>query len=230
MTKLIDLLDQLKHRRTFGFMDDFDSYTDGERWTEVLANSGTATVGDAAGGILALAASDNTAAANDESYVHSTSALFKFAANKPLLFEAAVQFTEANTDDANILVGLMDGIAAGALANSNAGPKTSYSGMVFYKAGNTSVWSCQTSVGGTQNTTVTSKAAGGAAYQTLTGQWQPISATQAEAAFFIDGLLVARQLFTFTGAVEMQLAVGVKNGGAHGEMLSVDYLAAYQLR
>lgn len=230
MTKLIDLLDQLKHRRTFGFMDDFDSYTDGERWTKVLANSGTAAVGDDASGILKIEASDNTAAADDESYVHTTNALFKFAANKPLLFEAAVQFTEADTDNANILVGLMDGIAAGALADSSAGPKSSYSGMVFFKAAGSNVWSCQTSVGATQSTTVTSKAAGGAVHQTLTGQWQPISATQAEAAFFIDGLLVARQLFTFTGAVEMQLAVGVKNGSAHLETLNVDYLAAYQLR
>ena len=34
MTKLVDLLDQLKHRRTFGFMDDFDSYTSGQRLDE----------------------------------------------------------------------------------------------------------------------------------------------------------------------------------------------------
>ena len=52
MTKLIDLLDQLKHRRTFGFMDDFDSYTDAERWTKVLAGSGTVDVADGPSGIL----------------------------------------------------------------------------------------------------------------------------------------------------------------------------------
>lgn len=230
MTKLIDLLDQLKHRRTFGFMDDFESYTNAQRWTKVLANSGSAGVSDGAAGILAIAASGVSPAANDESYVHTTNALFQFAANKPLLFEAAVQFTEADTNNANILVGVMDGVVAGALANGNAGPKSSYSGMVFFKNGGTTVWSCQTSVGGTQSTTVTSKPAGGVNYQTLTGQWQPISATQAEAAFFIDGLLVARQLFTFTGAVAMQLAAGVKNGGANMESLNVDYLAAYQLR
>ena len=141
-----------------------------------------------------------------------------------------VQFTEANVNEANILVGVMDGVAAGCLADGNAGPKASYSGMVFFKNGGTNVWSCESSVGGTQSTTVTSTPAGGASYHTLTGQWQPINATQAEAAFFIDGLLVARQLFTFTGGVAMQLVAGVKNGSANLETLKVDYLAAYQLR
>jgi hypothetical protein len=230
MTKLIDLLDQLKHRRTFGFMDDFDSYTTAQRWTSVLSHSGSIAVADGVGGILTLAASGGSVAANDESYARTTSALFQFAANKPLLFEAAVQFTEANTNEANILIGLMDGVAAGALADGNAGPKASYSGMVFFKAGGGNVWGCQTSVGASQSTVATSKPAGGAHFQTLTGQWQPISSTQAEAAFFIDGLLVARQLFTFTGAVPMQLCAGVKNGSGILETLNVDYLAAYQLR
>ena len=31
MTKLVDLLDQLKYRRTFGYMDDFDNFATGER-------------------------------------------------------------------------------------------------------------------------------------------------------------------------------------------------------
>src|SRR5437764_12404517 len=129
MTKLIDLLDQLKHRRTFGFMDDFDSYTPAERWTSELSHAGSIAVADGVGGTLTLTASGGSVAANDESYAHTTSALFQFAANKPLLFEAAVQFNEANGNEANILIGLMDGVAAGALADGNAGPKASYSGM-----------------------------------------------------------------------------------------------------
>jgi hypothetical protein len=230
MSKLIDLLDQLKHRRTFGFLDDFDWYISPHRWTSVLSHAGSVAVGDNPAGILTILPSGGSVAANDESYARTTNALFQFAANKPILFEAAVQFTEANTNKANILVGVMDAVAAGAIADSNAGLKASYSGMAFFKQGNSNVWSCQTSVGAVQATTVTSKTAGGAHYQTLTGQWQPINSTQAEAAFFIDGLLVARQLFTFTGGVPMQLVAGMKNGSATLETLNVDYLAGYQLR
>ncbi len=135
MTKLIDLLDQLKHRRTFGFLDDFDWYLSPHRWTSVFSHSGTVTIADAAGGIATIAASGGSVAANDESYVHTSHAVFEFAGDKPILFEAAVQFSEANVDQANILVGLMDSVAAGMLADDNAGPKASYSGMVFFKAG-----------------------------------------------------------------------------------------------
>ncbi len=230
MTKLVDILDQLKHRRTFGLMDDFDSYTSGQRWTSVLANSGTASVGDSAGGILSIVPSGGSPGANDESYTHTTNAIFHLAANKPIVFETVLQFTEANTNEANVIVGLMNGVAAGALVSSNAGPKTNYSGMVFYKAGGSNLWNCQASVGTSQSTLATATTAGGATPQTLTGQWQPISSTQAEGRFFINGLLVAKQLFTYTGAVAMQLMAGVKNGSGSKETLTLDYLAAYQLR
>jgi hypothetical protein len=230
MTKLIDLLDQLKHRRTFGFMDDFDNYVNAQRWTNVVPQGGSVYVQDAVGGVVALVPSGQTIAADDESYARTTTAIFAFAPNKPIVFEASVQFIESNVNKANVAVGLMDSVAAGAMANSNGGPKTSYSGMIFFKAGGNSVWSCQTSVGGSQMTTATSKTAGGLNYQTLTGQWQPISSTQAEGRFFIDGLLVAKQLFTFTGAVPMQLFVGIKNGSVSLEAINVDYLAGYQLR
>jgi len=230
MTKLVDLLDSLKYRRTFGFMDDFDAYSSGGRWTSVLNNSGTATVGDVTGGVLSLTASGGSPALNDESYLRSTNAIFLFNANKPIVFEAAIQFTEANVNNANIIVGLMNGVAAGALVNGSAGPKTSYSGMTFFKQGGTNVWSCQTSLGSSQATLATPTAAGGSSFHTLTGQWQPINTTQAEGRFFIDGLLVANQLFTFTGGVQMQLMAGVKNGSSSKETLLLDYLAGYQLR
>jgi hypothetical protein len=229
MTKLIDLLDQLKHRRTFGFFDDFDYYASGGRWTSVLGGAGAMSVGDNPQGILTITPSGGSPALNDECYVRNTNAVFQFATDQSLVFEALVQFSEANTNKANVLVGLMDSVAAGALVNGSGGPKSSSSALVFYKKGSTNVWACETVGGGTHSLTTTAPA-GGANYQTLTGQWQPISATQAEGRFFIDGLLVAKQLFTYSGAVPMQLCAGVKNGSASMETLNVDYLAGYQLR
>ncbi len=229
MTKLIDLLDQLKHRRTFGFFDDFDIYASGGRWTSVLGSAGAASAGDSPQGILNIVPSGGSPALNDECYMRSTNAVFQFAANQPIVFEALVQFSEANVNKANILVGLMDSVAAGALVNGSGGPKSSSSALVFYKTGGTNVWACQTVCSGAHSLTTTAPA-GGANYQTLTGQWQPITDTQAEGRFFIDGLLVAKQLFPYSGAVPMQLCAGVKNGSASMESLNVDYLAGYQLR
>ncbi len=230
MTKLVDLLDQLKHRRTFGFMDDFDWYLSPHRWTSVVPQGAVTAEAAGVGGILQLNTSGGSPALNDEAYVKSTTAPFSFAANKPLVFEAAIQFSEADANKANIAIGLMDGVAAGSLADASGGPKNSYSGMIFYKQGNHNSWSCQSSVGGAQYTTPTNIVAGLDGYQTLTGQWQPISATQGEARFFIDGVLVAKQLITFTGAQAMHLFAGAKTGSAYGQTLQVDYLAAYQLR
>lgn len=231
MTKLVDLLDQLKYRRTFGYMDDFDYFAAGERWNSAETGSGSAAVGTSIGGVLALTPSTGSPAANDAIYLAATGFVFQFLPNQPIVFEAAVQYLEANVNDANIVVGLSDASDPTAcLQNSNAGPAASYTGMMFFKRGGTNVWGCQTSVGSSQLTTITSTPAGGTTPQTLTGQFEPISATQAEARFFIDGLLVAKQLFTFTTSQMIRPVLGVQNGSAHAELLNIDYAAAYQLR
>ena len=231
MTKLVDLLDQLKYRRTFGYMDDFDYFVSGDRWSSAETGTGSVAVGTSVGGVLAMIPSTGTAAANDAIYLAAHGLVFEFLPNQPIVFEASVQFTEANVNDANVVVGMSDaGDPTTSLRSSNAGPATSYTGMMFFKKGGTNVWACQTSVGSTQLTTVTTTPAGGPNAQTLTGQFEPISSTQAEARFFIDGLLVAKQLFTFTTSQMIRPLLGVQNGSAHGEQLNVDYVAAYQLR
>ena len=231
----------LQTRNQFSITDDFTRDVDSADWVTTLTDTGTASVGDAAGGILALVPSDATVADNDEAYVESANEVFKFAADKPLLFEAKVQFTEANTDDANILVGLMDAVAANALVDDGAGPKSSYSGAVFFKVDGGTVWQAETSNSTTQTTTeltasnannLANKAitAGGAAYQTLRIEYMPYSATNAYVSFFVDGVLCAQHDYIFTSATEMQLAFGVKNGGANNETLNVDYVSCTQSR
>jgi hypothetical protein len=231
MTKLVDLLDQLKYRRTFGYMDDFDYFVSGNRWGTAETGSGSAAVGGGLGGILAITPSTGSPAANDAMYLDASGFTFKFLPNQPIVFEALVQFTEADVNQANVLVGLSDtSEPTASLQNSNGGPATSYTGMMFFKQGGTNVWGCQTSIGSSQLTTVTTTPAGGPDAQTLTGQFEPISSTQAEARFFIDGLLVAKQLFNFTTTQMIRPLLGVQNGSANAEQLDVDYVAAYQLR
>jgi hypothetical protein len=158
-----------------------------------------------------------------------------------LLFEARVQYTEANTDDANILVGLLDAVGANSLQDNGAGPPSSYSGAVFVKVDGGTVWQCETSVTTTQTTTELTAAnvnnlakravtAGGAAYQTLRIEYMPYSATNAYVTFFVDGVAVAQHDYVFTSATEMQIGLGVKNGGANLETLNVDYVVCSQER
>jgi len=231
----------LRLRNQFTIQDDFLRDVDSADWVTTLTDTGTASVGDAAGGILAIVPSDGTVADNDEAYVESANEVFKFAADKPLLFEARVQFTEANTDDANILVGLMDAVAANSLQDNGAGPPSSYSGAVFFKIDGGTVWQTETSLSTTQTTneltstnvnnlSKKSQTAGGSAYQVLRIEFMPYSSTNAYVTFFVDGVAVAQHDYIFTSATEMQIALGVKNGGANLETLNVDYVSCSQER
>lgn len=231
MTKLLSLPDNYYlGRRVHGFFEDFYEFVTGDLWTKVTAVDGAATVQDAAGGTIAIVSAVATAG-NEDCYLKSNKESFKFAANKPLLFETRVSFTEAATNQANLIAGLMDAVAADALQSDGAGPKASYSGAVFYKVDGETVWRCESSVGAAQVTTETEVTAGGADAQRLTLEFQPATSTTGEVRFFIDDALVAKHELTFSNATETQVVLGVKDGGADEvETLVVDYAACYQLR
>ena len=105
MTKVIDLREPLEKRRTYGFFDDFCEFVSGDLFTDISADVGAAVANvDAAGGAVTLTTG---ATDNNECYLLSTKELFLFAADKPLVFEARLKFTEANTDDANVILGIL---------------------------------------------------------------------------------------------------------------------------
>lgn len=241
MGKLLDSLEVMtKGPLTHGFFEDFDHMVTADRWTSVLTDSGSATVGDAAGGVITLTPSDGTVGDNDEAYLHTTKEIFKFAANKPGFVEARLQFTEANTDDANVMFGLADTSAANHIQDNGAGPLASYSGAVFFKVDGGTLWNTESSIAGTQTTNLlnaatsldkTAKTAGGASYQTLRIEWLPKPGSLMDVMFFIDGVLVDKhENVDITSATEMDVFVGVKNGDTNVEALLVDYIQAWQTR
>lgn len=228
-------------RKAFGFHDDFlnDEVSANvfAGWTVTATDSGTATVGDAAGGIMTLAPSDGTVADNDEIYLFRKAETFLFAADKPLNFRSRLKFVEANTDDANVLVGLIDAPAANTLLDTGGGPKASYSGAVFFKVDGGTVWNFETSLAGAQTTTTLENTAGGSAYHELEIEFRPIDSTVAELIPFIDGVQCrdsngnpVKHRYTFTNATEMVACIGVKNGDTNNEAVLVDYVQARQLR
>lgn len=247
MSKLVDFPSSFENRLTHGFMDDFDHLVSGDRWTNVLTDTGTAVVLDSAGGILEQKPSDGTVADNDEAYTHTTAEIFKFAADKAIIVEAHIQYTEANVDDANVMFGLMDSVAADALQDDGAGPKSSYSGAVLFKVDGGTNWQAESSVGSSQVTTDLTEAnlnnlskvtqtAGGAASQLLRIEGEPRTSTTFDIKFFIGALdnkplvLVAKHLLTISSSTEMQVVMGVKNGFTNQETILYDYVAAFQVR
>ena len=143
-----------------GFSDDFNELVTGDRWTSIAADTGASVaMTDAVGGRVALVTG---ATDNNEAYIHTTSELFLPAANKPILVRAQLQFAEANTDDANVIFGLINAAAANDLQDNGAGPRASYDGAVFYKVDGGTRWQVESSNAGTQVTTDTEYTAGGA--------------------------------------------------------------------
>lgn len=236
---------------TYGFFDDMESYVTGARWTALAADSGaTVAQGDADGGTAVLTTGGTD---NNEAMIKTTKKIFTIADGKTLQGLFRVQYTEANTDDANIYLGFSSAAAADLMVDNGAGPATSHSGVGFFKTDSNSsgnYWSAHTSISTTQNSTLLTAAnmlagkariygpltAGGSSYQVLGIVVRPISTTQAEAEFWIDTAggknlqLAYKQLFTYTNAAAMNAVAYIKAGGSNSEVLNVDYIAAYRNR
>ena len=211
----------------FRVLDHFVGFADGALWTKTAADAGSSVALDAdgVGGIITLTTGGTD---NNEAYL-ATAELFKFQAGKALEFTALVQFSEANTDDANVIVGLLDAPGANTLVDNGAGPKASYSGVVFFKVDGGTTWQVEVSNGSTQSTYDTGITAGGSAKQKLqaVGVAGP---TSVQFSYFIDNVPVmdstGLQRLTHTVAIasatEMAACFGIKAGGSNSEVLNVD--------
>lgn len=241
--KLCDRLDAYQNKRTFGFFDDFESFVTGDRWTPLTADSSSAstlvlckTTTGGTGGILSIT---QDATDNDEIYFGTTQNMFKFADQKPAIFEARIQYAEGATNANNVMVGFISTSAANTLIDNGGGPVASATMAVIYKVDGGTVWRCRSQIGAAvgQTDTISQHTAGGTAYQTLTVEVIPYNTTNAKVGYFLDGLPMldangARIVhdLVYTNAVECQAFFGCKTGSATAEVLLTDYCAAYQLR
>jgi hypothetical protein len=191
--------------------------------------SGTTDVIDGAGGIMSLVCDGDD---NDEAYLHTIVEAFKFAAAKPLFFEARVAITEGATNAAAAIIGMLDAAGADALLDTEGGPKASYSGVVFYKVAGGLTWSAEASIAGAQ----TPIPLAGATYASGTFYKYgilvvPTTSALANVYLFINDVLVGSLTdWTYTNATDMDLIVGVKSNGSAEETALVDYIHCRQAR
>lgn len=193
--------------------DAFDSTDDGGTGTNVLL--------DEHGGWYNVL----TAVADNDYHLMSSGAEFiKFQANKPVYFEAKIKLTEANTDDANWVIGLTDTLTTGFLGDDGAGPAASYDGAVFFKVDGTMQIQFETSNAGTQVTNASLATFTSGAEYTLGLKFNPGDGTTGTVTPYVNGTAGTAHDITLAGLEEMHLVFGVKAGGANAETLSVDYL------
>lgn len=237
----------------YGVFNDFAGhYTTAEDFTTTASNSGTVAVSDGARGTCTITTSDTSLADNDETYLHGTTEAFKFATDKPMIFQARLATTAANTAcflANNLIVGVKDAVAADSIQDDGAGPAASYSGAVFFKADGANYWNCESSVSTSQTTvTLTDHAIVNATYQVLRIETNPVSSTQTEVHFYIGedsdtleevGLTTSGKQFvcqkvTHTSATEMEVCVGIKAGAANAAntapTIRLDYVGCWQKR
>ena len=157
----------LREKGLFQIFDDFAWYVITHLWTSLKADLNTTMDIDAsyAGGRVLLY---GLTADNDEVAIGTTQKNFKDLADRPLFFEALVQFAEGSTNKLNVGAGLCSVLTtANTLRDDGAGLVTTYDGHMIYKIDGETVWRC----GSSRGTTMVSAGAINAA----TAQTSPLS-------------------------------------------------------
>jgi len=210
------------------FFDDFNknfASGAGDGWDTF---GGSATRADEKGGAVML---NTLATDNDEEYLADEFATSIFNTTSKLWFEARVRLTEANTDDANIILGLSDfGAADGLLQDDGAGPAASYDGAVFYKVDGGTDWNFQVSNAAVQGTSLNMVARNDGEYEILGFRYDPQDGVTGRITPFINGTAYPSRTITIAGLDLMHIVFGVMAGDANVEELYVDYVTVIQER
>lgn len=230
-----DYEELLYAKDSFSIFNHFHHFATGQfGWTSLAADAGSSVaVSDAVGGRLVLTTG---ATDNNEAAVKTTIEIFLVADNKPLRFEARVQFAEAATDKAQPLVGFMSALAADSIVDGG-GVRTTGNYFVFFKSEGSTTWSVRSRNGTETETNDTGITAGGTAYQRLRIEVDNEgSGTNVRVTFWIDDvqckdastLLPIAHTIAIASSTEMNAGVYLKAGDGTGEVLTVDYIYAAQ--
>lgn len=220
-------------------MDEF-YFLDTAKWASVDDGAtGTNTANDVAGGEVSIlsAASDN-----DYHVMASTKKAFKFAADKPLWFEARFSLTEANTNAANWIMGLCSITTTGVLAADGGGVPSTFDGALFYKVDGTMSIKFASSAATVQNKdNVIATFTSGVVYR-VGFHFDPGDGTNGRiypwvynetTKVLVNSNKSSQDLATpiaLSGLGAMYLLYGVKAGSASAETLKIDYIRCVQAR
>ena len=210
------------------FYDDmhhYDATATVGNWVTVTDAGSAIIQSDDANGVLNIGTDGDD---EDETVVAGVAQNWLFDADRPLWFEARVSCAEAGTDAANLIVGLSDTVALGAMLDAGAGPMASYDGAVFFKVDGGAVWQFETSNAGTQvtNTSVGTYAA--STFYRVGFTYNPSGGTTGVITPYLDGAAGTAQNITLSGLQEMQVILGIQTGSINEEILKVDYVKVLQ--
>lgn len=195
----------------------------------VVSKDGTPTIGptDAANGVLSIASG---ATDNDSSSVATVKKGWLFAANKPLWFEAAFSLTEANTDDANLFVGLASVVDKTIMQNNGAGVIANFDGAGWYKVDGDLHLRFGTSKATAQVLNATAGVfVSGTSYR-VGFIFDPAGGTTGSITPYLNGTALTAHAITLSGLTAMALVLNAKAGGSNAETLLVDWVQILAVR
>jgi len=220
--------------------DHFTWFVTAHLWTSLAADGGASVaVGDAASGVVVLTSGGTD---NNEACIRTTNELFLGAAGKPFSGVAKIQYSEAATDAANVLVGFVSALAANTLVDDGGGVRTSGSVFAVFKKDGETEWRLHTRNGSTYTEALSSTTAGGSGYQEIeifvdeysttecvvtakvNGDWLKYAVSAGEG---IAGQVISHRV-AYSSLTEMNFGVYVKCGTSASQVVNVDLAGAAQ--
>ena len=192
MSKAVHLTDTMLIARQNTVLEQF--------FNDAGGGPGFAIAGDTTAVVDGGGVSNATAAsANAEASMSADSAVFSYGNGVSAQLRWVVDYTEANTDDAEVYIGMHSATVADTLGDSSAGPPADYSGFGFFKLAGGTTLSIEVA-NGTAHTTVQLTATNSltsAAITTGAGTLQEFgvdiiekTATKADVILLVDGVAV----------------------------------------
>lgn len=215
------------------FMEDQTDIT----FVDTVTDSGTVLMGDDPNGLATLTPSDGTVGDNDEVYLASANANFKYGTNREIYGRCRLSWTETAAGVYNVGFGFQNAVGANTLIDDGGGPKVSGSTLAIYKVDGGTVWKCASACNGTSTVSTSTTSAVGSTYYDLEILCENFDGVSMEVAFKVDGQFlkdtngVIRHTVAIASAAAMQLWVGAKLGAAtNNDTTLVDYLYGHQSR
>lgn len=224
-------------REMFGFFDDFLWYLSPHMWTSLTEDNSTVAIdADDPRGVLNIQCTTDD---NEEAAAFTTNEMFIFATDRPLYACGRMQWTEVNTDDANVAFGFADAAGANLLSDNGGGDNINSSGALIFKVDGETRWRVACENNATIIETETNLTSAGAGTNQLLEIFvNPVDGTYVEITYFVDGVqlsdytnnLPILHRLAYASATDMDFGAYLKTGAGQTELLKVDYLGAYQKR
>lgn len=188
------------------------SFADGRMVVTFNGGNGTIATSDAKGGVLVVTPDSDD---NDSCELQGNE-IFLPAATKDVWFETRVKLADATQSELIAGLSITDTDIIGSLPNGC---------ILFTKSDGDAEFSVVTKTAAGSTTTATGVDMVAATFVNL--GFHIVSNTKVE--FYIDGALVATHT-TYIPAEELALSLGVKNGEGAAKVMSIDWIAAAQIR